>query len=262
MISSKVKKIAKKNIKDAYCAPKKTFIKSTLKKTDYDLNNLTHKSNVAVFPELGISFNRVKKSGNTSICLFLIEVTNQVAQTDYAVSKESIRSPQELSFSAIKQFPNYFSFVISRNPYTRALSTFLQKLGERQPKKYRHVPGAGIDSPEGFLRYLKYLEREGLYQDRHFWPQSNLLYQPLDKYSYVGSLEDLSSDMRQILMLNGIDSFYAEELINPHRSEQNDKTRITSAKTKVNMYYTEEAASIVSRLYASDFDIFGYSLDL
>lgn len=256
------KKTIQKNINDALIYPKKVYIKSSFRDKKYNLKNLTHKSNVAVFPELGIAFNRIKKSGNTTIGLFLIEVTNKIVLTNYAVAKEGLMSPQELPLSDIKKFPEYFSFVIVRDPYTRALSTFLQKLGKRQPEKYKTIPGSGNDSREGFLDYLRFLEEGGLYVDRHFWPQVDLLYQPVEQYSYVGKLESLVTDMRHILSLNKIEQVYADKLSSPHELEKDNKSRITSAKNSLEKYYTEEAKSIVSRLYSLDFKCFNYSLSL
>lgn len=248
-----------KNIKETLKSPKNILIKRSLPHKEYNSINITHDSNVAVFPELGIAFNRIKKSGNTTICLFLLDLTNKVAGYNVEVSKDNINSLRDLPLSEVKKFADYFSFVISRDPYARSLSAFVQQVGKRQQPRNQDIAGAGNDSPQGFLEFLRYLDSGGInYGNRHFWRQVDLLYQPKEMYSYVGKLENLVADMREILTLNNINSSCAEELCAPHEKEQQQQLKITSASKNLEVYYTEEAKSIVRRIYAADFATFGY----
>lgn len=257
-MSLKVRQRFHKNLKDMARAPNKLYIKRHFPEDRYVIRNLLHVNCVAVFPELGIVFNRIKKAGNSTICLFLLEVSNRVANTEYAISKESAPTPVDLSKATIDQFSDYYSFVVVRDPYVRALSTFLQKLGKRCPKKYQGIPGGGQDTPQGFLDFLIYLESGNLYYDRHFWPQVDLLYQPVHQYNYVGKLENLVSDMRNILAHKQIEPSLADGLEKPHHSEIGNSDRITSSQNKLADYYTSEARQKVYRLYQNDFKAFDY----
>lgn len=91
---------------------------------------------VAVFPELGLAYNRIKKNANTSTMILLQQLSSgQILKGN--VAKDTAHSFFELSAREIKEVSKLHSFVIIRNPYSRVLSAFLGKLKkERYQEKH------------------------------------------------------------------------------------------------------------------------------
>lgn len=124
-------------------------------------------------------------------------------------------------------------------------------------RKYAYCGGFGNSTPEGFHAFLSFLDKGGLHRDRHFWPQSDLLYQPVENYSRVARLENLVADMRIILTETGQDPALAELLARPHKVEAGT-TKITSATSKLGSFYKPSSTALVRKLYAADFEKFDY----
>lgn len=223
----------------------------------YNFDILFHGNHVAVFPKLKICFNRVKKSGNTTISAFLTDISGDSETESADEFKRALLKPRAMPVKELQRLPSYYSFVVVRDPYSRALSAFLQKVAHGQSLKYAYCAGFGNSTPEGFHAFLTFLVMGGLYRDRHFWPQSDLLYQPIKNYSRVARLENLVTDMRIILTETGQDPALAELLASPHKVEAGT-TKITSATSKLGAFYNARSSALVHELYLKDFEMFGY----
>lgn len=234
--------------------PRRAYL---LRGNGYDFDIVFRGSHLAIFPELKLCFNRIKKSGNTTISAFLSELSTSFNSESESGFKRTLQKPRSMSLSQLKLMPSYYSLVVVRDPYSRALSAFLQKVAHGRSPQYDYCAGFGIATSEGFLAFMKFLDDGGLYRDRHFWPQANLLYQPLEKYSRVARLEHLVDDMRAVLSDIGQEPALADVLTRPHKVEAGT-SKITSASSKLNMYYTKHSAALVRKLYARDFQMFNY----
>lgn len=228
-----------------------------LRRHRYNYSILFHPSHVAVFPDLNICYNRIKKSGNTTVSAFLSDLAANFQSESTKGFKEALVKPGSMPIRQLKHLPSYYSFVVVRDPYSRVLSAFLQKVAHGRSRKYAYCGGFGNSTPEGFHAFLTFLDKGGLYRDRHFWPQSDLLYQPVEDYSRVARLENLVADMRIILTETGQDPALAELLARPHKVEAGT-TKITSASSKLAAYYDPNSVALVRRLYAADFEMFDY----
>jgi len=235
------------------------YLKSAiaLRKTPYNVDVLLHGSHVAIYPKLNICFNRIKKSGNTSISAFLEELSNNFEKEIDKGFKSSLVKPKNMKPSDLSSLSTYYSFVVVRDPFSRVLSGFLNKVAPGKSKKYSDFLGFGDPTAEGFMKFLTFLDKGGLHKNRHFWPQTELLYQPLDHFNHVAKLETLVNDMRIILAATGQDPEHAERLARPHKVEAGT-AKITSASSKLEEYYTEPAVALVRKLYARDFELLGY----
>ena len=112
-------------------------------------------------------------------------------------------------------------------------------------------------STTGSLEFLTSLDQSKLYENRHFWPQADLLYQPIENFNYVAKLENLVDDMREILIDTGQCSTHAEKLARLHKVEVGKET-ITSASSLASEYHNNETIKLTQRIYARDFEVFGY----
>ena len=235
-----------------------------------DHKNLNHGDAIAAFPELRVVFNRIKKAGNSSVTAFLwdlaAEERGERAQSIRAAKKTAL-SPSRANWQEALIMRDYTYFTVVRNPYDRALSAFLQKVSRGQEgndsrkRRFRVVPGWGEPSPEGFAKFVDFLANGGLKHDRHWWPQVELLIMPFERFDVVGRLETLSDDMARLLEVIGRDPAKAETLKRPHPLEAKQPNKITGATSKRAAYYTPELAATVRRLYAADFETFGYPDD-
>lgn len=213
---------------------------------------------VAVFPRLGLVYNRIRKSANTTMSAFLAELEYGAISSDPTVVKRSIRHPYDLGWSDAKRIPDYYSLLVVREPYARILSAWLNKLEGPAPAHFRRFPGYGLSGPEGFEAFVRWLDNGGLRAKRHWTPQADLLMQPVEKFSRIARVENLPHDIAGCLRDLGLDPSPASRLDSPHKVEAGT-AKITKAADRLSAYYTDTSREIVGRLYRMDFEMFGYA---
>ncbi len=220
--------------------------------------NLLHKDNVAVFPRLGVIFNRVKKSGNTSVVAFLSDLEGSAGQSVHDLKREHRLT--ELTLAQTLALGRFHTIVVVRNPYTRAISGYLDKIASGSNPRYSAVQGFGSASPEGLETFLGRLSETRFLRDRHFYPQTRLLFQGIDEYSCVAKLETIVPDMTRFLRQIGQDPALAQSLSKPHSLEQKQAGKITLSAKKKSLL-TDRSREIIRNLYAQDFADLGYNPD-
>lgn len=218
----------------------------------YVRENLMRRDCVAVFPDLGLVYNRIKKAGNTSVVGWLADLQGNSSVTSQVV-KGALMRPPMLPLSEVWRFGRYYSFTIVRNPYSRLLSAFLDKVASSDPK-YTRFSGFGNPTREGFRAFVADVANGALHDNRHWWPQVDLLYKKPEQFSFIGKLENVASDMEKVLGDIGLPRDALLDLRSPHLMS----THSTSAAKKLEIYYDEELRSIVHAIYRNDFDAFGY----
>ena len=230
---------------------RRSILRATFQGRDIEYSNFFQNDNVAIFPELGIVFNRIKKSGNTSVVAFLNDIALGSA---YAQSSEVKRSRRlhEASFATLLRASTYHSLVVVRNPYRRALSGFLDKVSPGLDKMYSQFPGFGSPSSEGFADFLEYLLLTDYGNNRHFWPQTRLLFQPINGFDYIVRMENMVEDMKKVLVSINIDPQKASVLHKPHELELKEPRKITYSSEK-SYLFNKKSISTIEILYKEDF---------
>jgi hypothetical protein len=222
----------------------------------YHHENLNRVDCVAIFPKLGLVYNRIKKSANTSIVAWLADLEG-VEYVSLSSVKRAVLNPKTLSVRQAWHLGQYYSFTFVRNPYSRVLSAYLDKVATSNPL-YATTPGAGQKATvEGFEAFLDYLQSGGLHANRHWWPQVDLLYKPADQFSFIGKVEKMSGDMEKVLANVLVKPVGRPDFASPHQV----KTRATSANDKLDQFYSPKAREAVRKLYLSDFETFGYKTE-
>jgi len=173
--------------------------------------------------------------------------------------KKKIKTSHDITLTQLLQIRSYRSLVVSRNPYSRTLSAFLDKVSSGNNPIFSSCPGYGVKSPQGFASFLKYLEDDGTKFDRHFWPQTDPLYQPLNQFTCVAKLETFPSDLVIFLSKIGVQSISYDKLRQPHAIEKNESGKITNTQNKISDYFDEYSCRAIERIYEADFEAFKYS---
>ena len=201
--------------------------------------------------ELGIFFNRIRKSANSTVVINLADL-KYGRQIPSLKAKKYFMRPSQISFEQMNDFEKLFKFTIVRNPYTRTLSAYLDKIVRRKAV----IPSFNYKSDRipSFLDFCKYLEHEGLYENSHWAPQTDVLLLPIVSFDYIGKLESLDEDLRWIF-----NHIAPQRNLHPLRSHIPHQT---NANKKLSQYYDDHSRQIVASLYKDDFDIFGYSVEL
>lgn len=207
---------------------------------------------LAVYPGLGITFNRIQKNANTMAVYLLREIeSGEVEQVVYAKAKA--RKFTDASYADIWSLRKHTFFVIVRNPYSRVLSAFLDTFRRREDYQGRYGPYEF--TPQGFAAFVDWLAAGGRDQNKHWNLQVDHLFIPIDKYDAVIRFENLKEEMDAFLRSRGLEP-PADRLNGPYPAEGQKRT---AADAKLREFYTPRVADIVADLYAADFETLGYS---
>lgn len=209
---------------------------------------------MALFPELGLAYNRIKKNANTTTVMLLHELETGTVSPPQEV-KDELPDYRDLSFRDLRHLHNFHTFVVIRNPYSRLLSAFLDKF--RYPTNLERYGNFSLD-PLGFSRFVVWLKDGGLNADGHWDLQKKLMLLPLNAYDSVVRFENYSEEMGNLLSRRGL-------VVQPDKLQRlypQDRGKKTSASAKLTQYYSPEIQEIVQHLYEEDFAELGYSTNL
>lgn len=205
---------------------------------------------IAVFPGLGLCFNRIRKNANSNIVALLWEIESGRAE-EIRSAKRSAGKIYALPWRTLLAIDRLGFFVVARNPYSRALSVFLEKFRrEKYVRRYR----AFDLTPAGFKDFLRFLAGGALARNSHWDLQVKSLFLPLDRYEAVLRFESLQGDLAAYLARRGISGRVKTERFNYDA----DAGKTTGAAHRIDDYYDAEAMDLVARLYAEDFARLGY----
>lgn len=141
-------------------------------------------------------------------------------------------------------------YVIScvRNPFTRALSGYLDKVNRRGAMQFPELKGQKVDSFEDYLTILT--RYAPAYMNPHFRPQHINLDHPRIKYDAIFFLENLGALSRYLVRI------YPDFELATHAPHSR------RAADKLHKHYTDKAVDLVRSFFAQDFALFGYSDDI
>lgn len=152
--------------------------------------------------------------------------------------------------------PAFFRFTFVRNPFVRVLSAYLDKFAERQgPIRRARVNrraklGFDASTPVSFTMFVDALaQQRAADMDVHWRVQTEQTLFGDIRYDLVGRMESFSSDMARLAESTGVD---LRALMPPPHNRTDAKCRLTD-------FYTPGIVDIVRRVYAPDFDAFGYT---
>lgn len=204
---------------------------------------------------------RIPKCANSTIVQTLATYDSSIRTRSDKISRRDLKWSSRNLFRAFAWSPSslarrYFCFTVVRNPYTRLLSAYLDKIVDGVGDYRRVVDALGKNNIKevSFPEFIEFLENGGLFANAHWTPQHALLPIGPERLSFVGRVETLDEDLRT---LTGALLPHAKYVGTRSRED-----RRRDSQTHLPDYYRADLAERVARLYADDFRIFGYSTAL
>jgi hypothetical protein len=148
-------------------------------------------------------------------------------------------------------------FSIVRNPYTRLLSAYMDKIGNKikRPKRQLLVRmGRVQDGPISFGEFVDFICAQNSRQmNLHYAPQSFLMQVHYHPYTHIGCVEAMEESLSAIMA-----AAYGIE----RKATSDFRRHRTDASSLIAENYSEEIAAKVLNRFRSDFEVFGYDTDI
>lgn len=170
--------------------------------------------------------------------------------------KQISQLSEEEVYRALEGDYRRFSFV--RNPFTRVLSGYLEKIVDNPIERRVHLEKLGLEY-EGNISFAQFLEAlasvEESNLDMHFSPQSSLLLMEHIEYDFIGAFERFEIDFSTLKS-----NFYSDDRADNYAGF--GMHHATHASEKTMDFFSEHEIEIAQSIYSVDFDLFGYSTDI
>lgn len=205
------------------------------------------------------AYFRIFKAANSTIIASLHHAATSEQVVDLkelqVVKDNNYSRPNELSPDQVAELKDdYFTFTFVRNPYTRLLSCYLDKIVREAGNKTNSVNRA-LGKPEGSTisldEFLTYLESGGLFANAHWAPQWALIPLPIRDLKFIGKVESLAPDLSEVLRI----------LFNAAPPVVSAREHATPAEEAVKDMAPDVRRRIF-QLYQRDFETFGYSQEV
>lgn len=159
------------------------------------------------------------------------------------------------NFSSVLFGEQYFRFCFVRDPLSRVLSAYLDKIVKNfDSRRDRRLRSLYLD-PKKEISFVQFMRRIAELPphilDIHWRPQHLLLNFSQIGYHHIGRFERFAEDFQVILETirarSGIETFIQSETV--------DKA---DAQLEIKPYLTQEIADIVNEVYSLDYEYLGY----
>lgn len=202
------------------------------------------------------AYFRIFKAANSTIVSHLYEMETGVAHQ----SLDSIQPVKDTYFDRLGNLSSgqvedvlsgYLKFAVVRDPYTRALAAYLDKVSRNIDAKGDHVRarlGMDKDDDLSFDIFVRYLEEGGIDENAHWARQSELIALPVAKLDVVARFEALPHSVDGVFR-SLFGSVQRTADIREHATGALRDNPLLSATIKQRLY----------RLYEPDFETFAYA---
>ena len=185
-------------------------------------------------------------------------VRNEARDLHYREFSPLLRPAQVGSFEQFVGRPDIFKFCFTRNPYSRLLSAYLEKICQNKPPKQNILQHLGYD-PNDIQRNISFAEfvrgvcsQAPIQMNPHWRIQFYQTFRAHIDYDFIGSVENFSHDLPQALarIRPDFNDFVADE-----------KRHATGSNQKLAEHFTAELVDAVRKTFALDFEHFGHQAD-
>lgn len=189
-------------------------------------------------------FYPVPKAGTSTIRYMFRELEN--------VKKLQWVLPAELK---TPEYDGYFRFTFVRNPWSRLVSCYLDKVFLERPgrfyrlaEKYPHVRFERMSFAD-FVRFVCRVPRNLC--DRHFRPQADFF--TAQEVDFVGKFERFSDDLRYVIERSGMDRKFLAQC-----DTKTNRSFSLIGGGHYTDYYDDKLRRLVAEKYQDDVERFGY----
>lgn len=208
-------------------------------------------------------FHSVGKAANSTVKHYLYTEELKGTGIKYKTVHERLNSPlvspfqiDESLLSEVLYSENYFKFTFVRNPYSRILSCFLDRIQDKRSAPYRELvrwAGCEIGYDFKFNEFVELICGQSDYEQNNHW---RLQYADamcgLINYNFIGKQETFSSDMGFIW------GKLFPRSINEDFTKVNKSPSQTRSTEKLNNYWSRDLIIKVAERYEKDFCFFNY----
>jgi hypothetical protein len=206
--------------------------------------------NVCYVARYNVLYNRVKKNANSNTMVLWNYILN--ARMDSVIkSRSRVTHIYDLSDADIAKIGQFNTLLITRDPYSRVLSAFLDKF---RTERIRAAHGEFDLSPAGFRAFIRWVADGGMTKNPHWDLQVKQILLPVSAYRKVIAFENYSAAMRDFLVEIGVP---VAKLEIPGLQTRGTN-HATKADDKLNAFYDDDTRKLVGELYARDFNALGY----
>lgn len=167
------------------------------------------------------------------------------------------RSPLLAPLSAPREFlaalaaPQTLRFCFVRDPASRILAAYLEKLAGEDFEREMRLKALGFNQTPAFSQFLQRLEERGTDLDIHWARQTDLLQPDKIRYDFIGRFENFQADFEHVLARIGRDASWIADA----------REHGTGASTRLDEIGPDER-TLIARIYREDFERFGYQTRL
>lgn len=165
-------------------------------------------------------------------------------------------SGSQFSVETIFGGTEFFRFTYVRNPFSRALSAYLEKVVNEPAERARLLPTLGLsaDAQISFMEFLAAVHNQrDSWRDIHWATQTRLIQCRNIGYHFIGRFESFGATFPHILARLGISSHYFDAQSAPQHA--------TNAGTRIQEHIGVEERRMILTIYEADFETFGYGRD-
>ena len=194
--------------------------------------------------------------------LQLIEVDGDATRLSKQVHNRQaspLATPMNIGIDPDELFTGdaYFRFAFVRNPYSRILSAYLDKIVTNEWERSWRLPTLGFkkDDQVTLLQFLEVIrEVPNIHKDIHWAPQAYILQRHKVKYNYIGRFEYFPAGLKCVVSKIKLDE-------DPVLSETRANYHKTDANSKIAAYIGPRERDLILDIFENDFEIFRYSMD-
>lgn len=168
---------------------------------------------------------------------------------------------------ADERLRDYFMFTFVRNPWSRVVSTYFNKIVTEKEDVREHFLSRydGLFKDMSFEEFVRFLMDDpggaDIHSDRHWASQHLFLLDEKGKIpvNFIGRVENLAEDFNKVTKALGLGEFELPSL-NTRAGWNNREGGLSARDPKeYQKHYTPETRELVAKRYAVDIKVFGYT---